>query len=115
MPAVRTKLTISAPTSAPLQAAEPADHHDHEGQDQRVDAHAQHGRLGRHDDGAAEAGHEAADREGRHVDQPDIQSERRGHAPILRGRAQHHAELGAVDHRPQANAATTPTPITTRL
>src|SRR5215216_5151429 len=36
-----------------LQAAEPADDHDDESKDQRVDAHAEHGGLARNNDGAA--------------------------------------------------------------
>ena len=72
-------------------------------EDQRVDAHAEHGGLRRHDHGAAEPGHEAADGEGLHVDAPDIEAERRGHAPVLRGGAQDDAEAGAVDEPPQAD------------
>src|SRR6476659_5182032 len=66
-----------------LQAAEAADDDDDEGEYERVEAHPEHRRLARHDDRAAEARHEAADRKCRHVDQPDIDPERRGHAAIL--------------------------------
>ncbi len=66
-----------------FQAAEPADHHDDKGDDQGVDPHAQNRRLGGHHDRTAETCHEAADRKGQHIDQPDIEPERRGHAAIL--------------------------------
>ena len=99
MPAVRTKLDDQRADQRAFEAPEPADHHDDERQDQRVDAHAEHGGLRRHDDRAAEPGHEAADGEGLHVDTADIDPERRGHAPVLRGGAQDDAELGAVDER----------------
>src|SRR5258707_945823 len=46
----------------PLQAAEAPDDDDDEGEYERVEAHPEHRRLARHDDGAAEARHEAADR-----------------------------------------------------
>src|SRR5262252_6225603 len=46
-----------------LEAPEAADDHDDEGEDERIDAHAEHGGLLRHDDGAAEARHEAAEGE----------------------------------------------------
>ena len=84
-----------------LKAAEPADDDHDEGEDQRVDAHAEHGRLRRHDDGAAEAGHEAAEGEGLHVDPLDVQAECRGHAHVLRRGAQDDAELRAIDDRPK--------------
>ena len=84
-----------------LEAAEPADDHDDEREDQRVHAHAEHRALLGHDDGAAEARHEAAEREGLHVDAVDVDAEGRGHAHVLGGGAQHDAELGAVDEGPE--------------
>src|SRR5206468_8700975 len=50
-----------------FQASQPSDHDDNEREDERVDAHAQHGARDRHDDGAAQPGHEAAQGEGLHV------------------------------------------------
>src|SRR5262245_63586052 len=35
-----------------LQASQPSDHDHHEGEDERIDSHAQHGARDRHDDGA---------------------------------------------------------------
>ena len=40
-------------------------------------------------------------REGHDIDQPDIEAERRGHPAVLRCRAQHDAELGVIDRRPE--------------
>ena len=100
----------------PLEAPEPADDHHDEGEDQRVHAHAEHRALLGHDDGAAESGHEAAEREGLDVDALDVDAEGRGHAHVLRGGPQHHAELGTVDEGPEpaARGSRRPT-ITTRL
>ena len=103
MPAVRTKLTISAPTSAPSRLPRPADDDDDERQDERIHAHAEHGGLRRHHHGAAEPRHEAADGEGLHVDAADVEAERGGHAPVLRGGAQDDAEARAIDEPPQAD------------
>src|SRR3989442_6760141 len=43
-----------------LQASQYDDHDHDEGENERIDAHAQHGARDRHDDGAAEASHEAS-------------------------------------------------------
>src|SRR2546426_8833331 len=43
-----------------FQTSQPSDHDDDEGEDQGVDAHAQHGARDRHDDGAGQPGPEAA-------------------------------------------------------
>ena len=103
MPAVLHETDDQGADQRALQAAKAADDDDDEREDERVDAHAEHGRLGRHDDGAAEARHEAADGKGLDVDAPDVDSERGGHAPVLRGGAQDHAEAGAIDEPPQAD------------
>ncbi len=86
-----------------LEAAEAADDDDDERQDERIDAHAEHGGLRRHDHGAAEPRHEAADGEGLHVDAPDIEAQCGGHAPVLGGGAQDDAEARAIDEPPQAD------------
>src|SRR5215470_16921387 len=43
-----------------LQASQPSDHDHYEREDQRIDAHAQHGPRDRHDHGAAKPGHQAS-------------------------------------------------------
>ena len=107
MPAVAHEAHDQRADQRAFEAAEAADHHDDEREHERVDAHAEHGGLSRHDDRAAEPGHEAADGEGLHVDAVDIDAEGRRHAQVLRGGAQDHAELGAVDEPQRPTAAAT--------
>src|SRR5437764_3712566 len=84
-----------------LEAPESADDNDDEREDKRVHTHAEHRRLARHDDSAAQPRHEAAEREGLDVDAVDIHAQRRGHAHVLRGRPQHDTEPRAVDEGPE--------------
>src|SRR5499427_10509226 len=102
MPAVRTKLTISAPTSAPCRLPSPP---------MTTTTKARRSASTPMPSTAAWLGTMMAPPspamkqpiERRDVDQADIESQRRSHAAILRGRAQHDAEFGAVDHRPKAD------------
>jgi hypothetical protein len=89
------------PCERALEAAGAADDHDDEGEDECIHAHAQHGGLARHHDGAAKPGHEAAQRERLDIDPVHVHAQGRGHALVLRGRAQQHPEARPVDERPQ--------------
>src|SRR5262249_45044373 len=103
MPAVRTKLTISAPTSAPCRLPSPPITTTTKARmSASMPMPSTAGWAGT-DEGPAEPRHETADRERRDVDQSDIESQRRSHAAILRRRAQHDTKFGAVDHRPEAD------------
>src|SRR5262249_40875473 len=84
-----------------LEAAKSAYDHNTEDNDQRDTPHAKHCRLRWTHDGSAETGHKATDREGQHVNQPDVETQRRGHPPILRCRSQQDSELGVIDPRPK--------------
>src|SRR5215471_9012869 len=86
-----------------LETPEAADDHDDEGEDERIDAHTEHGALLRHDNGAAEARHEAPEGERLDVHAIHVDSERRCHPHVLRRGAQHDPELRPIDEGPEAD------------